>query len=125
MQTFAIRSASRNELCQLFCIDTAHNTTDRREPTNMPYYPKTHPRYRTKDEIAQDVSFALKSKLSPAAKYAVVKDAMWTWTELEGKYEGCQYWTPLAFALHDANRKANKKPGDGLRHEHIVPETVV
>jgi hypothetical protein len=91
----------------------------------MPYYPKTHPRYRTKDEIAQDVSFALKSKLSPAAKYAVLKDAMWTWTELEGKYKGCQYWTPLAFALHHANRKAKKKPGSGLRHEHIVPKSVV
>jgi hypothetical protein len=71
------------------------------------------------------VSLALKSKLSRAAKYAVLKDAMWTWTELEGKYQGCQDWTPLAFALHHANRKAKKKPRDGLRHEHSVPKSVV
>jgi hypothetical protein len=90
-----------------------------------PQYSKTDPRFRTKNQIATDISFILAAPIFEGTKFAVLKDAMWTWTELDGKYSGCKFWTPLAFAKQHVNRIAKRNAWSGLRHEHIVPKRVV
>ncbi len=87
--------------------------------TTMPRIPEKNPRYRTKQQIAEDVAFVLKSPLSYGTKFAVLKDACWVWTEFDGKYEGCRYWTKMAMLARAADKKAK------LIHEHVVPKKVV
>ena len=76
------------------------------------------PRYRTKERMVEDVVFVLnvpESTLSYGAKFAVLKNACWAWTEFDGKYEGCRYWS----------KKAADDPTAQCIHEHAVPRSVV
>lgn len=82
-------------------------------------------RFRPKEEIAKDLAFILTAPVSYGTKFAVLKDAMWVWTEFDGKYEGCAYWTALAMARYAVNRKRKEPRYAGLRHEHVVPKRVV
>ena len=77
---------------------------------------ENNPRYRTKDEMVRDVAIALNSGLSYGAKYAVLANVAWAWTEFDGKYKGCQRWTKKARQEFDTKN---------LRHEHAVPKRVV
>jgi hypothetical protein len=79
-----------------------------------------HRRHRTKDQIVNDVALVLSSPLTYGTKFAVVNEVTWVWTEFDGKYKGCKYWTPMAVLQHRADRSAKR-----LRHEHIVPKKVV
>ena len=93
--------------------------------THMAEIPSNSRRYRSKEEIAKDLAFILTARVSYGTRFAVLKDAMWVWTEFNGKYEGCAFWTPLAMAKYAMNRKQKGKKIAGLRHEHIVPKRVV
>lgn len=81
-----------------------------------------NPRYRTKEQMALDVAAVLSSSLSFAAKYAVLADTFWQWTEFYGKYNGCPYWTVKAVEEFKSNPLPNEKK---YRHEHIVPKRVL
>lgn len=75
-------------------------------------------RFRTKEEICRDVAFVLRtSKLHKGTKYAVVDQALWVWTEFDGKYKGCKYWSEKAVAAGSGRRR--------LIHEHLVPRKLV
>ena len=54
---------------------------------------KSNPRYRTKSELCDDIAFVLNSSLHYGTKYAVFDNAMWDWTQFEGKYKGCECWS--------------------------------
>ena len=72
--------------------------------------------------MVSDVVFVLNTaddQLSYAAKYSVLKQATWAWTEYNGKYEGCEYWSVKDKQEYKENPKAEK------RHEHIVPKQIV
>ena len=79
-----------------------------------------HKRYRTKEQIAADLAVVLAAPLSYGTKFAVLKEATWVWTEFEGKYKGCKFWSTAALAEKRANPKSRN-----LRHEHVVPKKVV
>lgn len=78
-----------------------------------------HKRYRTKEQIVHDVAFVLAAPLSYGTKWAVLSDLTWVWTEFDGKYKGCPYWTEGAIMLRRVDPKAK------LRHEHVVPKKVI
>ena len=88
---------------------------------------------RTKKQIIGDmVKIINNDDLSYGTKYFCLHDAIWKWTEHEGKLEagprtertGCPYWSEGALSLIE---KRNKRPGLGalLRHEHVVPRVMV
>lgn len=81
-------------------------------------------RFRTKDEIVADIAFMLTAPVAFGTRYAVLFQATWAWTEMDGKYEGCPYWTDTAFGWYCATRHA-KSRRRFLRHEHAVPKKVV
>ncbi len=74
-------------------------------------------RYRTKNELCDDIAFTLNSSLHYGTKYAVLSEATWVWTEFEGKYDGCQYWSKAALEF-----RGNPKM---LVHEHVMPKKLV
>lgn len=86
----------------------------------MARFPKSSQRHRTKDQMIEDVFWTLKSPLSYGAKYSVLHQVTWEWTEIHGKYLGCPYWSKLALIWY-----ASKKTLKELRHEHVVPKKVV
>src|ERR1035437_10067596 len=84
---------------------------------------KTNPRYRTKEDLVRDMTYVLKAaSLSYGTKYAVLEDASWTWTEFDGKYHGCAYWTEKAHAQRLQVSKSEMSKY--FRHEHAVPKAV-
>lgn len=82
--------------------------------------PESNKRYRTKDRMVEDIVFVLTAPLSYGAKFSVVNDVSWAWTEFDGKYKGCPLWTEGAVLQYAADPKSNR-----LRHEHAVPKKVV
>ena len=75
---------------------------------------KKSPLYREKFVICQDLAFVLNdSRLSYCAKVAVIDQAIWTWSEFEGKYEGCRLWSVKALRGLEVDLP--------LIHEHPVP----
>ncbi|AMV18892.1 hypothetical protein [Planctomyces sp. SH-PL14] len=82
--------------------------------------------YHSKDEIIRDVTFILTAPVADPTKGAVLKRAMWYWTEFDGKHGGCRYWTARARRVYlkrtTTTRGAWKKQ---LRHEHVVPRKVI
>jgi len=78
---------------------------------------KSNPRYRTKIEICTDVAFVLNSGLHYGTKYALFDNAMWVWTEFEGKYKGCECWSEAALEFSNDERM--------LVHEHAVPKKLL
>jgi hypothetical protein len=83
----------------------------------MPRIPNDNPRYRTKDEICEDIAFVLNSSLRYGSRFAVLSEAMWVWTEFNGKYDGCEYWSEEASKVRDQQKM--------LVHEHIIPKSIV
>ncbi len=81
---------------------------------------KKNPNYRTKEIMAKDLAVVLNADLSRGTKYAVCRQIASEWTELNGKYKGCRFWSSKAFELWEANPKAKC-----FRHEHAVPKKVV
>ena len=82
--------------------------------------PETSDHYRTKEQMVADVVLALKSKMSFAGKHSVLRTVCWHWTEINGKYKGCEWWTKAAMELFDDDSKTRL-----LRHEHAVPKSIV
>jgi len=72
---------------------------------------------RTRDEIINDVSFVLGLDLHHGTKLSVLDGAVWEWTVMDGKLDGCKFWTREALAVK------NDKPK--LTHEHAVPRKVL
>lgn len=83
---------------------------------------QSHVRYRTRRQMAEDVALALNSPMSHGGKHSVLAEVMWSWTEIDGKYDGCRYWSSLA-RLEHADNPSNL--GRRLRHDHIVPKRVI
>jgi hypothetical protein len=73
-------------------------------------------RYRSKDQICEDVAFILNAPLCWGTKFAVLAEAVWVWSEFDGKYKGCRYWSRCALREEDTKR---------LIHEHAVPKSVI
>jgi hypothetical protein len=77
------------------------------------------PFYRTKETMSIDLALILNNKeLHRGTKKAVVDNVLWTWSELDGKYMGCRYWSATA-------RKTNNSKSKGLIHEHLIPRKVI
>ena len=72
------------------------------------------PLYRPKTVICEDIAHVLNDRrLHHCAKFAVIDQAIWIWSEFDGKYKGCRLWSEEAL-LGD--------PRNGpLVHEHPVP----
>ena len=83
----------------------------------MARIPNKNLRYRTKSELCNDIAFVLNSSLHYGTKHAVLSEATWVWTEFEGKYEGCEYWSAAAMEF-----RGNPKM---LVHEHVMPKKIV
>lgn len=84
----------------------------------MPKISERNPRYRSKEQICRDLSLILKSDLTHGTKVAVINEILWVWSEFNGKYVGCPWWSHEALKSFD---------GDvcGYIHEHIVPKRIV
>lgn len=78
----------------------------------------------TSDSIARDVAALLRMELHPRIKRGAINFALWKWSELDGKFEGCKLWSPEA-----RQEWEEWNPGQGsanpVTHEHIVPRTVI
>lgn len=74
-------------------------------------------RYRSREDLVADVAAALASTLTVGSKYALLDNICWTWSEFDGKLEGCRWWTAAALASRD--------DPSSLRHEHVVPRRVI
>lgn len=72
-------------------------------------------RYRTKQELCSDVAFVLNSNLHHGTKCVVLDNAMWVWSEFDGKYDGCKFWSAEAARLASEKRI----------HDHAVPKKVL
>ncbi len=83
----------------------------------MPRISETNPRFRSKAQICADVATILETSLHYGTKFAVLAEITWVWSEFDGKYSGCQYWSPAAWKLRNSGAK--------LVHEHLVPKSVI
>ena len=83
----------------------------------MPRIPEKNPRYRNKNALCDDVAFVLSAPLQWGTQFAVLADVVWVWSEFNGKYKGCRYWSRSALQ-HTAEIKI-------LVHEHVVPKTTI
>lgn len=88
-----------------------------------------HRCYRTKDEIVRDIVFVLNAPLAYGTQEAVLRNACWVWTESDGKYDGCAYWSKAAKTqelLYVKQQLDGLEPPKVERiHEHIVPKQIV
>lgn len=71
-------------------------------------------RRRTREQLGDGAIIALKSDLTYGSKYALLDNICWTISELDGKYEGCRWWSRQAMQGQQE-----------LRHEHVVPRRVI
>ena len=78
--------------------------------------PESNPRHRTKQQLITDITFVLNSNLHFGTKTAVLTDATWVWSEYEGKYKGCGFWSEAAARCGDTKL---------LRHDHAVPRKLL
>ena len=78
---------------------------------------ESHKRFRSKPVILKDLAFVLNADLSYGTKFAVLAEVAWVWSEYDGKYNGCRYWSNKA--LRGAENIKN------LIHEHAVPKKII
>jgi hypothetical protein len=82
---------------------------------------KKNPKFRTKDQMVNDVHGLLNSDF---ASEGLIREAIhticWTWTQHEGKYAGCPNFSPEAAKIPEA-----EWCGKNVIHEHIVPKTII
>lgn len=72
------------------------------------------PLYRDKELICRDLAIVLSdTRLTYCAKFAVIDQAIWIWSEFDGKYVGCKQWSVKALR--------GWKVDLPLIHEHPVP----
>ena len=83
----------------------------------MARIPQKNERFRTKEQIVTDVVHLLNAPVSWGTKHAVIAEAFWVWTEFDGKYEGCRFWSQSAWVA--------RKEAKHLRHDHAVPKKVL
>ena len=74
-----------------------------------------HKRYRTKEQICEDVATILNAPVQYGTKFAVLAEVVWVWSEFDGKYEGCKLWS----------ENASQARKDKLIHEHVVPKKII
>jgi len=75
-----------------------------------------NPCYRTRQQIADDIHFALHSQISFGGRHSIYKKAFWVWSEFEGKHQGCIWWSQAAIDSWTTEKKLKL-----LCHEHVVP----
>jgi hypothetical protein len=80
---------------------------------------KQNKRYREKDTMISDLVGVLNSDLSYGTKYAVLFEILWIWTEFDGKYMGCRYWSNEALKQLDSSTNVK------LIHDHAVPRKII
>lgn len=78
----------------------------------MPRISESNKRFRTKEQICNDIEFIIMSDVSYGTKFAVISEITWVWTEYYGKYDGCKYWSEQALNFKSDTKK--------LIHEHLV-----
>lgn len=89
--------------------------------------------HRNKDEIAEDICTVINDKkLRYGTKYYCIHNAIWVWTELDGKFEGnskkkkgCPYWSEGALKFVREIQENRSAISKNLVHEHIVPRIVL
>ena len=87
-------------------------------------FKKSDKRFRTRQQIAADVATILNADVTFGTKWSMIDKAMWAWTVFDGKFIGCPRWTQMAILRYvDCGGKRGWKKH--LRHEHIVPRSVV
>lgn len=86
---------------------------------------KRNPCYRTKEQMAADVAFILTAPVAYGTKAAVISQVCWAWTEFDGKYDGCPYWSLLALEVCGPNQSRERGWRKRLAHEHTVPKRIV
>jgi hypothetical protein len=79
--------------------------------------PEKNPRFRTKEQICADVAVVLNAPLSWGTQHAVIAEALWVWTEFDGKYDGCRVWSESAWASRSSKKE--------LRHDHAIPKALL
>ena len=77
---------------------------------------KSNGRYRTKQVLCRDVAFVLNSELHYGTKCVVLDNAMWVWSEFDGKYDGCKFWSAEAARAGQEEKQI---------HDHAVPKKVL
>ena len=77
----------------------------------------TSDRHRSKAQISRDLATVLNSGLHWGTQHAVIGQAAWVWSEFNGKYDGCQYWSPAAWRIRRQKQR--------LMHEHLVPKKLL
>ena len=82
----------------------------------MARLPESNRRFRTKEVLCRDVASVLNSDLHYGTKCVVLDNAMSVWSEFEGKYGGCRFWSAEA---------ARQSQSDKLIHDHAVPKKVL
>ena len=78
---------------------------------------KEYDRFRTREQLTRDASLTLSSEMSVGSRYALLDNICWTWSEFDGKIDGCRWWSRDAVDV-----RADLKQ---LRHEHVVPRRVI
>lgn len=79
---------------------------------------RSSPLYRSKKRICADLAAVLSSTtLHLGTKQAVVDQALWVWSEFDGKHAGFTRWSVEA--------RASGLTSKGLIHEHVVPRKMV
>jgi hypothetical protein len=66
--------------------------------------------YRTKETMCQDVAEVLNSQtLHSGTKRSVIDHVIWVWSEFEGKYKGCHYWSKQAKKMEPKSKGVNTR----------------
>lgn len=84
---------------------------------HMARIPERNPRFRTKRQICEDVAHILNAPLAWGTQHAVIAEALWVWSEFDGKYAGCRRWSEKAWAMRHVVKE--------LRHDHAVPKKLL
>lgn len=75
------------------------------------------------DEIYSDFCVVCKGHIiSKQAVHDMASLVSWELTELNGKFEGCKYWTKKALEVYKNSKSKPKKDWQKeLIHEHVIP----
>lgn len=87
-------------------------------------------KYMTKEEMVKTIitlhRLHEESLIPAATSYIFLDHILWAWTEFEGKYEGCLWWSDAAYSLYKSRVGLPKSKREaGLTHEHVVPKEVI
>lgn len=89
---------------------------------------KTNPRYRTKNQMIEDVLFAILSyrsgKLHYGGAHNIVFGLTHEWTQYNGLYEGNPLWSEKATEVYLSLPKGSA-PSQFFREEHVLPRKLL